>query len=295
MSAHRHRAPHRILVVGSINLDLVVTAPTIPAPGQTLMGSTLLRRPGGKGANQALAARRLGAEVTMFGLVGADSDGLDATALLRREGVFLPLIDAPDGLPDDIRSGVAVITVDAAGENTIVVVPGANDRLTPELLPETITGYDAVICQLEVPMATVAAVAARVDGVFCVNAAPAAVLPAEVVRRADLIVVNEGEYADLRDQLDAAPGLVVRTLGAAGAETVRSGAVTASARPPRVEVVDTVGAGDASVAGLVVGMLDGRTDEDLLAFGCAVGALTTTKSGAQEATPTLPQVLAVLD
>ncbi|MFA7263250.1 MAG: PfkB family carbohydrate kinase, partial [Caulobacter sp.] len=176
-----------ITVVGSVNLDFVATARTLPSPGETVTGATLARHPGGKGANQALAARRLGAEVRLIGRVGADGMADEALALLKAEGVDLSGVAIDRAAP----TGVALIGVDAEGENQIIVAPGANAAFTPDLLPTVIEG--ALICQMELPAATVAAAVARATGFVCVNLAPALDVPDSLLRRADLIVVNQGE------------------------------------------------------------------------------------------------------
>ena len=195
-----------VTVVGSVNLDLVARCPQLPRPGETITAESFARFPGGKGANQALAAKRAGSDVSLIGAVGADSDAEEALALVVEAGVDLSgvrRVDAPTGL--------ALITVSESGENQIVVVPGANHLLATDMID--IGATDAVLCQLEIPMDAVVAAAGRTQGLFCVNAAPATALPAEVLERADVLIVNETERDLLSDQLADTGALVVVTLG----------------------------------------------------------------------------------
>ena len=277
-----------ITVVGSINLDFVATAATLPAPGETVTGATLATHPGGKGANQALAARRLGAEVRMVGRVGADAMADQALALLKAGGVDLSGVAIDPAAP----TGVALIGVDAEGENQIIVAPGANAAFTPDLLPAVIEG--ALICQMELPAATVAAAVARATGFVCVNLAPALDVPDSVLQRADLIVVNQGESEVYGKRLHGLPGVVAVTWGSRGAGLFRDGARLATAEPPEVAVVDTTGAGDTFVGALTVALLEGMDQREALAFACAAGALTATRAGAQSSLPTRAEVEALL-
>jgi len=265
----------RIVVVGSVNLDLVARVPRLPEPGETLAAHELRRVPGGKGANQALAARRLGAEVALIAAVGTDPAAAEALALLRADGVDLSGVTAHPELP----TGHALVTVDDGGETTIVVVAGANDVVAAGELGHA----DAVLTVLEVPDLVVAAAAARATGMFVLNAAPARPVPPEVLARADLVVVNRAEYAEL-EGLDAAAAVAV-TLGGEGAELRRGGTVVARATPPPTTVVDGTGAGDCFTAALTVALLDGRSDEDALRYACAAGALAVSRPGAQPALP----------
>jgi ribokinase len=283
------RISPKVVVVGSINLDFVATGPTLPEPGETVTGATLGVHPGGKGANQALAARRLGAEVRLIGRVGADAMADQALALLRADGVDLNGVGVDAAAP----TGAALIAVDAEGENQIMVASGANLSLTPDLLPEVIEG--ALICQLEVPLETVAAAVARATGFVCVNLAPANLaIDDAVLRRADLLVVNEGEAGDYGRRLHGLPGLVAVTWGSRGAGLLRDGVRVATAEPPEVEAVDTTGAGDTFVGALVVAMLEGMAPAEALRFACAAGALTATKAGAQSSLPWRAEVEALL-
>ena len=267
-----------LTVVGSANLDLVGRVERLPQPGETLSGAAFERHPGGKGANQAVGAARLGARVRFVGAVGDDSFADEALAGLREAGCRLALrtVDAP--------TGVALIYVDAEGENTIVVAPGANGELRPQDLE--LERDEAILCQLEIPAETVAAAAEGSRGFFALNAAPANPVPAEVVRRADLVVVNRYEL----EALPETPRLTALTLGAEGAVLLEGGEEVARAAPPRVEAVDGTAAGDAFTACLVVSLLEGRPREDALARACKAGALAASRPGAQPSLPTAEEV-----
>lgn len=278
----------RITVVGSINLDLVASAPHLPRAGETVTGATLARHPGGKGANQALAARRLGAEVALVGRVGDDAMAEEATALLEADGVDLSEVEVDAEAP----TGVALIAVDPSGENQIVVAAGANHRVTPMQLPARIEG--ALIVQLELPLETVEAAVGRATDFVCVNLAPAQPVSDQLLRRADLIVVNETEAAFYGEILHQGGGRVVTTLGARGAVMHQRGAEIARAAPPRVTAVDATGAGDAFVGAICVALLEGMEPEAALAFACAAGALAATRPGAQPSLPTRAEVEAII-
>lgn len=277
-----------LTVVGSINLDFVASAATLPAPGETVTGATLARHPGGKGANQALAARRLGAAVQMIGATGKDGMADEALGLLRRDGVDLWGV----ATKPDLASGVALIAVSAEGENQIIVAPGANAGVLPGDLPNTLEG--ALVMQLELPVATVAAAAERATGFVAVNLAPAATVPQTLLDRADLLIVNETEAAFYGEDLHRSPGLVAVTLGGAGAKLFKDGALIAAASPPAVSVVDTTGAGDCFVAALTVALLEGQSPAEALTFACTAGALAVTRAGAQPSLPWRAEVDAAL-
>jgi len=267
----------RIVVVGSINLDLVVRVPTLPRPGETVGGGTFSRIPGGKGANQAVACARLGADVTLVGTVGRDAAAEDALAGLREADVTLRLEQSAE------HTGVALIQVDATGETTIAVAPGANESLGVVELPE----HDAVLCQLEIPDAAVLSAWEGASGMFCLNAAPAR--PIEI--DADLTVVNRFEL----DVLTRRDGLVAVTLGAEGAVLIDDGEEIARAAPPKVDAVDGTAAGDAFTACLLVSLLEDRDEGQALARACAAGALAASRFGAQPSLPTAAEVDALVD
>lgn len=277
-----------LTVVGSINLDFVASAATLPAPGETVTGATLARHPGGKGANQALAARRLGAAVQMIGATGKDGMADEALGLLRRDGVDLWGV----ATKRDLASGVALIAVSAEGENQIIVAPGANAAVLPADLPNTLEGN--LVMQLELPVDTVVAAAERATGFVAVNLAPAATVPQTLLDRADLLIVNETEAAFYGEDLHRSPGLVAVTLGGAGAKLFKDGALIAAASPPAVSVVDTTGAGDCFVAALTVALLEGQPPAEALIFACTAGALAVTRAGAQPSLPWRAEVDAAL-
>lgn len=278
----------RLTVIGSINLDLVATAPRLPVAGETVTGATLARHPGGKGANQALAAARLGAEVALIGRVGDDAMADEALVLLRAAGVDLSGLAIDPAAP----TGVALIAVDPSGENQIVVAAGANHGVTPEQLPARIEG--PLIVQLELPIPAVEAAVGRATGFVCANLAPAQPVSEALMRRADLIVVNEGEAAFYGDALHAGGGRVVVTQGARGAEMYQRGVSVAAATPPAVTAVDATGAGDAFVGAITVALLEGMDAQAALTFACAAGALAATRAGAQPSLPGRSEVDRVL-
>jgi ribokinase len=268
----------RLTVVGSINLDLVARCQRLPEPGETVTDAEFDRVPGGKGANQAVAAARLGANVRMVGCVGDDSFAEEALAGLRDARVDLAVraVAAP--------TGVALIVVDARGENQIVVAPGANGAVEP------VHEAENVLVQLEIPLESVAAMARRTSGFFCLNAAPARPVPVEVLGRADLVVVNRYEL----DALPEAPRLTALTLGEEGAVLLEDGEEVVRASPPKVDAVDGTAAGDAFTACLVVSLLEGRDREEALTRACAAGALAASRAGAQPSLPTAAEIDAIL-
>jgi ribokinase len=273
----------RLTVVGSINVDMVARIGRLPAPGETITDAQLTYAQGGKGANQAVAAARLGARVRMNGCVGSDRFSQFAQKLLRGTGV-----DTSPIFNVGTDTGLALIAVADSGENQIIVVPGANARLGPEDVD--LGEHDGVLCQLEIPIETVVEAARQCEGFFCLNAAPAKPVPVEVLGRADLVVVNRHEL----DALPEAPKLAAITLGAEGALLLEDGEEVARARPPTVEVVDGTAAGDAFTACLVVSLLEGRDREEALVRACAAGALAASRAGAQPSLPTADEVDAIL-
>jgi len=278
----------RIVVVGSVNLDLVATVERLPAPGETISNAQLSRFPGGKGANQALAAQRLGADVSLLACVGDDAAADEALALLRAGGVNLDDCASVAGVP----TGTALIAVAASGENQIVVAPGANRQLTPDSIK--IPAADALICQLEVPIETIAKAATEFKGFFCVNLAPAMHVDVVVLQRADLVVVNESEAAWYGDSLSACSGMIATTFGAAGAVLTKNGQDLARVKPPRIDAIDTTAAGDTFTAALTVALVEGQSPEDALQFACAAGAAAATRLGAQSSLPARDEVLVLL-
>lgn len=272
-----------IAIIGSINLDIVARVGEFPQPGETVTNAVVSRFPGGKGANQALAANRLGASVYMVGRVGDDPVAEEALRTLRLEGVNLDYCKPLAGH----STGLAMIVVDDKGENQIVVAPGANAAFDAEHLE--VPSTDASIAQLEVPFETILKAARARDNFFCLNAAPAKPVPHEVLEHVDLLVVNEIEARALGAELDSYRGLLATTYGAKGAVLSRDRIQIAKARPPKVKVVDTTGAGDAFTAALSVALVAGMEPKAALQQACVVGALATTQMGAQSS-PTLLEV-----
>jgi ribokinase len=268
-----YAAEPSLTVIGSINLDLVAFCDRLPRAGETIGDAHFERHPGGKGANQAVSAARLGASVRLIGCVGRDAQAGEALAGLRDAGVELDLEESEE------PTGVALITVDEAGETTIVVAPGANARLTPQPVE------GAVLCQLEIPDPVVVE-AARTASFFCLNAAPARHLDITP----DLLVVNRLEAEEAG--IDAP--LVAVTLGAEGAILMRDREELCRAEPPRIKAVDGTAAGDAFTACLVVSMLEQRSPDEALARACAAGAISASRRGAQPSLPTAAEVDAVL-
>ncbi len=263
--------PAELTVVGSINLDLVARVERLPRAGETVGGFEFVRVPGGKGANQAVAAARLGARVRMIGAVGDDPFAEEALAGLAGADVELELTRTG-------TTGIALILVDAAGENEIVVVPGANAHVPPT------SPSGAVLCQLEVPDEVVGAAARNAD-FFALNAAPARPVDLEP----DLLIVNELEH-----EIVSRGKLVAVTYGARGAALFADGREVARAAPPRVDAVDGTAAGDAFAACLVVSLLEGRSREEALTRACAAGAVAASRFGAQPSLPTADDVDAIL-
>jgi len=297
----------KITVVGSINMDLVVRAPHIPAPGETVLGSGFGVFPGGKGANQAVATARQGAEVTFIGRVGGDAFGRELLDSLVAEGIQTQYI----GVEDSTASGVALITLDAAGQNSIVVAPGANHVLSPEHIQAadaSFAGADLLLLQLETPLETVVAAAegAKTHGVKVVlNPAPAQPLPEALLKIVDVLIPNESEAALLtglpvetlegaetaaRKLLKLGVRWVVVTLGARGALLVSGDRPAIHVLSYPVEVVDTTAAGDSFVGAFSVALAEGSPLEAAVRRGCAAGALAATRLGAQPSIPTKAEV-----
>jgi ribokinase len=298
-----------ICVVGSLNRDLVIKSPRLPARGETVTGGEFATFRGGKGANQAVAAARLGARVAMVGCVGDDLFGRQLLAGLREEGIDTRAVRVDRGTP----SGVALITVDPAGHNTIVVAPGANRRLTiedVEAAREAISDADVLLAQLEVPLETVlqaARLARRRGRQVVLDPAPATLLPGELYENVSLINPNEGEARHLTGiALDDEAGIsaaaeallahgcgaVVIKLGEKGA-FVASGAIREIVEGVAVQAVDTTAAGDAFAGALAVAIAEGRDTVAAARFANLVGALSVTRMGAQASMPTRDEVAAL--
>ena len=287
-----------VVVVGSINQDVSVMTPRLPNPGETVAGTEHFFGPGGKGANQAVAASRLGARTAMIGRVGQDAFGRGLVDNLKREGVDVTAV----GVDPAAATGVAVITIDGEAENTIVGSLGANLALTPEHLDEhrdLIARSRVVLAQLEIPIETVSAAAEMTSGTFILVPAPARTLPDDLIDQVDILVPNRGELALLTghtDLLDAASEIdttVVVTLGSDGAMISDQGHnVTIPAY--HVNAIDTTGAGDAFAGALAAYLAAGHTLEQAVQMATAAGALAVTRLGAQSALPTSAEVEALI-
>ncbi|ROP63455.1 PfkB family carbohydrate kinase [Curtobacterium sp. ZW137] len=263
-----------LTVLGSINVDSVLRVPELPAPGETVLATERRTFLGGKGANQAVAAARLGAAVTMIGAVGADPDGAFSVEQLRLAGVRTELVLQTPAAP----TGTAAITVDGAGENAIAVFPGANDLVAvPVSMPDT----DVLLCQLEVDPAVVEDAVARSDAFVAINAAPARHLASATLERADLLVVNELEWAALPEL--ARCRRVVVTAGSSGASVFEHGRRMVRVPSVRAEVRNTVGAGDAFTAAATIAFAAGLSAEDALAVAAHVGAAAVADEASQPA------------
>jgi ribokinase len=282
-----------IVVVGSVNRDLVATTDSLPAPGKTVLGAHF-ETAGGKGANQAVAAARLGAEVAFVGRVGDDEAGRMLDAAFRVEGVNAEHLTVTDQAP----TGLAMITVDGAGENTIVVSPGANDLIGLQDVAgasSLLRAASVTLLQLEIPMRSATLAALSAGGMVILNAAPAQPLPDELIGAVGVLVVNRSELAELTGSENPRMASVlpvpttVVTLGADGAALVVDEEVTVYPAP-RVEVVDTTGAGDAFCGALAAGIEAGLEIQAAVPRAVIAGALATTAKGARSAMPTAAEL-----
>lgn len=291
-----------VVVVGSINMDLVVKTPSLPSPGQTVQGRNFASIPGGKGANQAVAAARLGGRVHMIGKVGSDHFGEHLLMCLNRNKVDTSAVVVAEGM----SSGLAIVMVDGHGENSICVVPGANSQLNPDDLiaqEELISKAKVVLLQLELPMPTVlqAIKLARKHGVMTIlDPAPAAADTPTELLKVDIITPNHIEaglmvgepVADVRSAKTVAaallahgPEAVVVTIGEKGAVLVDKSDNIRHFPAPKVSIVDTTGAGDAFTGALAVAFARGHKYSDAIRYANAAGALACSKFGAQPAMP----------
>ncbi|APE33721.1 ribokinase [Nocardia mangyaensis] len=280
-----------VVVLGSVNMDLVTTTEIRPTPGETVLGSGFATVSGGKGANQAIAAARSGARVRFLGAIGDDAFGATLRSTLADAGVDTTLLRVFDG-----PSGVATIVVDATGENSIIVVPGANGHvrdLTAEELA-AIAEADLLLCQLEIPIETVTAAArhARASGtIVALNPSPVQPLPAELWAAVDLAIVNSLEYEQYSTEL-AHLAHVVRTLGGDGAAYYGADETELPVSALAVEVVDTTGAGDAFTGALVATWTRGPAFA--VNWANTAGAVATTILGASSSIPDHTQIAARL-
>ncbi len=293
-----------ILVVGSINADLVVRTPRFPKPGETISGEDLRIIPGGKGANQAVAAARQGASVAMVGRVGKDSFGPELVNNLRQNKVDTSCIQADS----QAATGTATIIVDANGQNSIILSPGGNGKVGAEDVEEVLfRAHKLLLLQLEIPVEAVLAAArkAKESGVrVLLNPAPARSLPEELISLPDFLLPNETELSLLTDQpvsdiasaekaaltlIGRGAQNVIVTLGGKGALIV-AGTQVRHVDTYQVKVVDTTAAGDAFIGGFASALLQDKSLEEAVRYGCACGALATTKFGAQPSLPTREEV-----
>ena len=270
----------RIAVVGSINADLVVQMPKLPGRGETVSSAEPAWFPGGKGANQAVAAARMGGNVSMFGAIGADEPGQMCLSALKQSGVNVDAVVTVSS-----PTSTALVMVEHSGENQIVVADGANQHAVFDAAQ--ISAADAVIVQFEIPESVIVEVGKAAKGIFCVNAAPVRELSDELASLIDVLIVNEHEYAQLGEPKS---GLVIVTAGAKEVVAYQNGEVVAKSQPPKVEALDTVGAGDTFVGAFVVAYASGKTLPDALDLACAASALSTLKLGAQSGMPTASEV-----
>nr|BFD95291.1 ribokinase [Kitasatospora sp. Xyl93] len=296
-----------VLVVGSANVDLVIGVERRPGAGETVLGSDLAVHPGGKGANQAVAAARLGARTALLARVGDDANGRLLLESQREAGV-----DTEGVLVGGAPTGVALITVDPSGDNSIVVSPGANGRLTPEDVRAAGPLFRAsrvVSAQLEIPLESVVEVVRQLPSGtrFVLNPSPPRALPAEVLAACDPLIVNEHEArvilgggavgddpaAWVRDLLASGPESVVVTLGSQGALVASAGGEVVRVAPVKVDAVDTTGAGDSFTAALAWKLGAGAPLAEAAAYAARVGAVAVTRRGAQESFPTAEEVEAL--
>ena len=284
-----------VIVVGSVNIDLVAVGGRMPRPGETVTMQRFAEVQGGKGGNQASAAAALGARVHFIGAVGSDHWGEAARADLTGRGIDVGGLTTVDG-----PTGVAIILVDDGGENSIAIVPGANAAVSPAAVEAALADIDAddavLVACLEIPLESVVA-AARVAAArgwrVVLNPAPARDLPSELVAAATVITPNETEVEALGGVdalLAAGVGAVVVTRGGDGTELYPAGGAATRIEPSRAEVVDTTGAGDAFTAALAVGLANGRELPDAVAWASAAGAIATEGFGARGSLATAAQV-----
>jgi ribokinase len=297
----------KVVIVGSLNMDLVTRAPRLPKAGETLAGQSFVTVPGGKGANQAVAAARLGASVAMIGCVGSDAYGEELRTALLAEGIDCQAVTRIEGE----STGVALIVVDDSSQNAIIIVAGGNGHVTPAVvdgLDTLLSQAEVIICQLEIPMVTVGHVLKRgraLGKTVILNPAPAVgPLPAEWYAWVDYLIPNESEASALTGvpvdsvaSADAAAtalikagvGKVIVTLGEQGA-LFATQARSQHFPALKVKPVDTTAAGDTFVGGFAAALAGGKSESDAIRFGQAAAALSVTRSGAQPSIPTLNDV-----
>ena len=301
----------RIVVIGSVNTDMVVRSSRIPSPGQTLMGHSFMTTGGGKGANQAVAAARLGGDVSLIARIGSDAFGKMAVENFKKEKISTENIYTDSDAP----SGVAFIVVDDSGENVIVVAPGANAKLSEKDIQdaeEVIKTAGIILFQLEIPVLTVAEgirLAKKHKRMVMLNPAPAASIPAEILHAVDIITPNQTEALTLtaiavndavtaQQACDVLHGMgiltVVITMGEQGAYISSDSYKGLVAGFTAGAVVDTVAAGDTFCGGLAIAIAEGKTLQHAVQFANAAAALSVTKTGAQASIPVRAEVINLL-
>jgi len=297
----------RIVVIGSSNTDMVVRAERLPAPGETVIGGKFFMNAGGKGANQAVAAARLGGTVSFIAKIGNDVFGKEAMALFEKEGIDCSCVSIDSESP----SGVALITVNHEGENCIVVAPGANAALSPkdfESNNKLIRQADILLMQLEIPLETIAwaiDTGASEKTKIILNPAPAQIIPDRILKRVDIITPNETEAGILtgiavtdpasaertaKALLQKGVGSVVITMGAQGAFLMDKNQIQLIPAPA-VRAVDTTAAGDIFNGALAVGLSNGLSLTEAVKFGIRVASISVTRMGAQSSAPYLREII----
>lgn len=283
----------KITVIGSINMDLVTETKVVPKAGETVLGRSFFTSPGGKGANQAVAAAKLGADVTLIGCVGNDEFGKQLLANLKSQSVEVAHVQT---IPN-VSTGIASITL-SEGDNRIIVVPGANEYVTPDLLnqcEDIIAKSDIVVLQLEIPLETVERavfLSKKYHAKVILNPAPFQPLSVELLQNVDYIIPNEHEQKELLHLVGTSidfKGKSIITRGSKGVSFYEDGKVV-ELPSLEVEVVDTTGAGDSFTGAIAVALCEGKTVSDACKFANVVGGLTVTKLGAQTGIPSREEV-----
>ncbi len=269
-----------IAVVGSINADMFIRMPALPGRGETVAGGEPEWFPGGKGANQAVAAARMGGRVSMHAAVGNDEPGRMALFNLEAAGVDLQSVARVDR-----PTSIALVMVEESGENQIVIAKGANDAVVVDT--GAVGEADAVVMQNEIPVSAMLEAAAACNGTLIVNAAPVREMPDELLKRIDVLIVNEYEFDSYGKPT---LGVVVVTAGGGEVIAYQDGEVAARATPPKVAAVDTVGAGDTFVGAFAVGITSGLSLQESLERAVYAASLSTLAHGAQSGMPTKEQV-----